>query len=128
MATKYEIPRLEKDVIVTLPLINPELTREPDLFNLPLHPFDAFTYGKVYSIPLLARHNESHILAHFSEYIDTGHFKKLLLQSPDAAIDLVKSHLQYSNPTSNPPIAVDSAAPRTNKFREWLASESTPVG
>src|SRR5277367_2658804 len=61
MATKYEIPRLENDVIVTLPLINPELTRQPHLFNLPLRPFDVFTYGKVYSIPLLARHNESHV-------------------------------------------------------------------
>ena len=102
MATKYEIPRLENDVIVTLPLINPELTRQPHLFNLPLHPFDVFTYGKVYSIPLLARHNESHVLAHFSEYIDRGHFKKLILRSPDPAVDLVKSHLHHSHLSNSP--------------------------
>jgi hypothetical protein len=80
----------------------------------------------VYSIPLLARHNESHVLAHFSEYVESGNYKKLLIQSPDAAIDLVKSYLDYSHP-SNLSTAVDSAPPRINKFREWLASESTPL-
>src|SRR5277367_4522313 len=123
MATKYEIPRLENDVIVTLPLINPELTRQPHLFNLPLHPFDVFTYGKVYSIPLLARHNESHVLADFSEYIDSGHFKKLIPRPSRRSRQIPPSSLT----SLQFPIAVDSAPPRTNKFREWLASESTPL-
>jgi hypothetical protein len=61
---------------------------QPHLFNLPLHPLDAFTYGQLYSVPLLARHNEPYFLSYFSEYIDT-HFKTLILQSTDAAVNLV---------------------------------------
>jgi hypothetical protein len=80
-----------------------------------MHPFDAFNYGKLYSIPILVRQNESFVLDHFGDFVDTR-FKKLVLSSPDCAVELVKKYLKYSNCEV---VDEETAAP-TNKFRAWL--------
>jgi hypothetical protein len=89
------------------------------LYNLPLHPFDAYNYGKQYLILPLVRQHEPYILAHFPEYITT-HLKPLMLKSPDGAVDLVK---RYVNNADVAPID-PSIPPPTNKFKEWLGAKS----
>jgi hypothetical protein len=89
------------------------------LYSLSLDPFDAYTYGKTYSIPVLARQHEPHILAHFEEYVET-HFHKLTLKCPQGAVDLVK---EYVKSVAGPKAQHESLAPN-NKFREWLEAKS----
>jgi hypothetical protein len=89
------------------------------LYSLSLDPFDAYTYGKTYSITLLSRQHEPHILAHFEEYAET-HFLKLTLQCPEGAVDLVK---EYVKSVASSKATHESLAPN-NKFREWLEAEN----
>jgi hypothetical protein len=89
------------------------------LYSLSLDPFDAYTYGKTYSILLLARQHEPHILAHFEEFVET-HFLKLTLKCPEGAVDLVR---EYVKSVSSSKATHEPLAPN-NKFREWLEAKN----
>jgi hypothetical protein len=74
----------------------------------------------MYSIPLLARQNVTYVFDHFSEYVDT-HFKKLVISSPDCAVDLVKQYLKYKENRSS----TVKEELISNKFRAWLAADAS---
>ena len=69
---------------------------------------------------MLARHNITYVFDHFSEYVDT-HFKKLVVSSPDCAVDLVKEYLKYKE--HGPPKVKEEVI--RNKFRAWLAADTS---
>jgi hypothetical protein len=90
---------------------------KPHLYSLSLDPFDAYTYGKVYSIPALAGQHEPHILSHFADYTET-HFQRLARSCPEGATDLVKGYVKsVSGPKST---TKNTASTPNKKFREWL--------
>jgi hypothetical protein len=121
----YEIPRLEKDVIVS-PLQR-QSDLQPHLSTLPLDPSDAYVHGKTYNLPNLI--SESYILRHFPAFLE-AHFADLIAAAPSAAVDLVKAYARHktegetgASDSLNGDVARDSVRAKT--FREWLASEDT---
>jgi hypothetical protein len=131
MAKSYEIPRLEKDVIVSpLPPTTPVRSDvQPHLSTLPLDPFDAYIYGKSYNLPNLI--SESYILRHFPLFLE-AHFARLIASVPSATVDLVKAYVRHQSERGGSDAgvkmngdAVRGDSGRAKTFREWLASEDS---
>lgn len=95
---------------------------KPQLFSLSLDPFHAYTYGKIYSIPALARQHEPHVLIYFTDYVE-AYFHKLAVACPDGATDLVRQYVKsVSSPKGKPK---ETSAP-SKKFIDWLEA-SDPI-
>ena len=74
----------------------------------------------------MTRQHELYVLDHFDEYVAT-HLKKLMINSPDNAIDLVKKYVEHSS-VGTPSAIIDNTRSAGNKFKAWLAAKDPPYG